>query len=251
MANDQDAQHQASPIRLQQAYQQGDFPRSFELAASIQLLGGTIACYFFAKTSAQQFVTFTSRIWNESGAAFSNTDQINELFRQSASEFVLMLLPLLGMIFLIGLMSHALQNTTFTFFNKPLFETRNLNPANNFQRVFSLNNLTRAILSIPKTALVMVASGLMIWHSTTMLANLPYQPTDQMLMQLLDSVFAVLITATTTMAVLAIFDYLIERFSFAQRNRMTDAQLREENRLQNVDPQIQNQRNQRYQEFFR
>ena len=250
MANDQDAQHPASAIRLQQAHQQGDFPRSFELAAALQLLGGSIACYFFAKTAAQQFIEFTGRVWANSDASFFKVDQINELFRHSMSEFISILAPLLGMIFLLGLMSHVFQNTTFTFFNKPIFEPRNLNPANNFQRVFSFNNLTRAALSIPKTSLVVIASGLMIWHSTTKLASLPFQATDQMLIQLLDCVFAVLITATATMAAISIFDYLIERFSFAQRHQMTDEQLREENRLQNVDPQIQNQRNRLYQELL-
>ena len=250
MSNDQDAQHPASPIRLQQAHRDGEFPRSFELAVSIQLLCSSVACYFFAKTSAHQFTVFTSRIWSRSDFSIFDVEQFDELFRESATEFIYILTPLLGMILLFGFLSHVLQNTSFSFFNRPIFETANLNPANNLQRIFSSSNLIRGILSLPKTTLVVFVAGLVIWQLSTSIANLPYQATDKMLIQLLDCVFAVLIAATGTMASISIFDYLIERFSFARRHRMTDEQLREENRLQNVDPQIQSQRSQLYQELM-
>ena len=250
MSNNPDAQHPASPIRLKQANSQGDFPRSNELAISCQLLIGTIACYFFTKSLSHQIREFANRTWTSTNLSLFDPEKCNELIQSSILELIQYLAPLLGLIFIVGVLSHGLQNTSFAFFNKPILEMSNLNPSNHIQRVFSFQNLLRAVLSLPKTTLFVLVGGVVIWNLRDTIVTLPHQAIGEMLSHLVDCVFAVLIASTATMAATSVLDYVIERFSFGQRNRMTDEQLREENRMQDVDPQILRQRNRFYQELL-
>ena len=76
----------------------------------------------------------------------------------------------------------------------------------------------------------------------TQIASLPFQSASAMLAEMLDCVFTIMMACVTAMIIAAIADYLIERFAYARRLQMSDQELREENRLQQGDPQVSSRR---------
>ncbi len=236
-----DARHQASALRIRQAQQQGDFPRSNELASSFQLLCGVTACYFLTAGLARQFHQFTTSAWSVRSIAISpNTETAFPV--ESLCRLLAALAPLLLIVLLLAVVSHLAQNQTLTMFNKSIFKPSNVSPHHFFGRVFSLHNGMRAVVSLPKVLLLFTVISLTFWNLCTKIGGLSYLPPQELLKQLLDCVFLVLIATTATMFVLSIFDYVMEHVQFLNRQRMTDEQLREENRMQNINPQFDTQR---------
>ena len=245
-----DARHPASQIRLQQARREGDFAKSQELSSSIQLFLGSIATYFLTATAIHQFSTFTKNIWSPNQLPNGSVESFNEQMSLVTSNIGLMVMPLLVTVFFIAMISNVAQNTTLSVFNKPLVDLNHLNPANGIKRLFSLNSILRALLGIPKIAILLCVCGYVLYCQLEAIGQLAFQPIEEMVRGLSDCVFAVLISCTSAMLVMSFGDYVLERFSFARRNRMTDQQLRDENRMQNTDPQIGLQRQQFYQDAF-
>lgn len=244
--NQQDARHEASPAQLIQARQQGDAARSQELATSIQLFVGVLAAYFLVQSLVVQFSRLASESWSSELAHYS-TDSFYQQISGSLWSIGFAVLPLLVIVMLIGLFSHIVQNTTLTFFSRPLIDVTRMNPANSFKRNFGWPNLVRALAGVPKLVILLTVSCLVAWQVRDQFVELPMLATKDMFESLVKAVFTVLISFTGTMLILSGFDFAIERFSFVQRNRMTDQQLRDETRRQESDPQI----GQRRQQFHR
>lgn len=244
--NQQDARHPASVIQIQQAYQRGEFPKSQELATSLQIFCGVVAAYLFTIGFVYQFEEFVDHQWSNASVHLQ-PETISQRTEDAISQLIWLLAPLLGASFVFGFMAHLIQNTTFAFMKKPLFDVSNLNPAKNLTGIFSSHNLTKGSLNFPKVILVGAVIVATFWSISGTILELPYQPIDEMMKQMIDTIFFALLTLSIVLLAVSAVDYAVERFHFFQRLRMTDEQLREENRLQNIDPTFVARR----QEFYR
>ena len=82
----------------------------------------------------------------------------------------------------------------------------------------------------------------MMWNQRFSIAELQQVGTQNLGGELVNHVFVVLISVCGTLLAVSLFDYLVQWYSFHNRMRMTDQQLRDENRLQSTDPQIKSRR---------
>ena len=80
-----DAQHPATPVRLQQAQRQGDVPKSQELASSIQLACGLGVIYLSIKSIANRFTELTSQFWATTPANQFTDSGLNDGIAESVS----------------------------------------------------------------------------------------------------------------------------------------------------------------------
>jgi flagellar biosynthetic protein FlhB len=227
------------------AQQQGDFARSSELSSAIQLCAGITAIYLLTQTVIQQFSSYAESIWELRALHKSPEDFLQQVAGKS-SALLVMFLPLVCLLLAGAIASHLIQNFRLTMFNQPIVDIRRLHVVHNAERMFSLWQLGRAAVAIPKFVLVAVVSGCVLWQQKIRIAHLASLPVDQISRPLTDFVFGVLIAAAVTQLVLSLIDYLIEWVHFFHRNRMSDQQLREENRLNSPNPQVEQQRRQFY-----
>ncbi len=245
-----DARHAASPAQLLQAQRDGDIAKSQELATSLQLLLVVVATYFLAGSIIQSFANQTAEIWSSANIGAFSTEEFVEQTSGSLWSIGQLVVPLLLVICCVGVFSHLVQNTSFAFFRRPLFDASRLSPGHGFGRIFSWMNIVRAVAGIPKVAILILVFGISVWNSRNEFANLATLESGQLALQMLEAIFNVLVIFSGTMVALAGLDFAIEKFNFWQRNRMTDQQLRDETKMQETDPQIAQQRQQFHREIF-
>ena len=239
----EDAQHPATAIRLQSANREGDAPKSYELVAAIQVTTGVTALDFLIQGLATAITDFTVGIWQANGIS---ADEVFDNFASSRGNFLMSLLtslvPMLAVIFCGGILSHLIQAPTAFGFKKPLWQPQQINPATGIQRLFSMDNLVRGVLGIPKVAIIVLVAIVVIWNQRFSIAELQQVGAQSLGGELVHQVFIVLISVCGTLLAVSLFDYLVQWYSFQNRMRMTDQQLRDENRLQSTDPQIKSRR---------
>ena len=100
-APSEDRIHIATPARRQQARREGDVPKSFELAAAVQMIGAIMVSYLFLGQLGQWIRAWTTQNWSSAGVNLSI--QSNDLTAQIQSAIfasVGVLAPM--MILLIG-----------------------------------------------------------------------------------------------------------------------------------------------------
>ena len=240
---DSDAQHPATPIRLQQANREGNAPKSLELAAAIQLTVGLVIVYFLIDNVAHELYAFTRKSWQPNGLS---TEKVAEALSWNTTDLLnplgLVTLSILSLIFGSAIVSHLVQTGTASGFKKSFWRPENLSPLKNLTQLFSMDNLLRGVFGIPKVAIVVLISLIVIWQQRIELAGLHHSSSHEIAEGILDQAFLVLISASSTLLVLSLFDYAVQWFSFQAKVRMTDQQLRDEMRLQSPDPQYKESR---------
>jgi flagellar biosynthetic protein FlhB len=117
-----------------------------------------------------------------------------------------------------------------------------LSPMHWWKQLFSLRGLSRSVLGVPKLTVVFVTTSLILWYRCDALLESTMLPLSAMVDALSQFVFGSCLVVALVLLGMSLLDFVIEYFSFHQRLRMTDQQLRDEQRSQSGDPQIINKR---------
>ena len=235
--NSEDQIHPATPARQEIARRDGDFAKSLELAAAVQMLGALLVAYLLFGPLATWVQQATIKIWsrplfrNENRLAES-CEQVQELIFSS----ILVVAPIGLLLIGCGLASHWCQTGPTFLASKPVPDLHRLAPTHWFQRVFSLSAMATLIVGLPKSILaigVMVAS---CWFNRQSFLELGRLPGDQIVGAIFQLVLMISSHVAGTLLIGSILDYGFKYLGFQQRIRMTDQQLRDEARMQNGNP---------------
>ena len=243
--------HPATPSRLQQARQDGQLVKSFELAGAIQLVGGLFALFLLAGSVGSSIVNWTRSSWQT--AIGSQSDQIMdvELGQQWLMSFLGVVAPLLVLLFLLSIVAHWIQ--TGPFFSARMVAPRpeRVSPLNWWRKLFSLQTAGTPFVVLPKATVSFAVAGWVCWVNRMQVFELSGAPVELMAQQLFGLVLKVSLTVAVVLLIFSLIDYVFHRLSFLRRMRMTDQQMRDEMRMQNGDPQVQAWRRQHHQSFTR
>ena len=169
MSHHDDAVHPASVIHLQQARQSGQVAKSQELSASLQLVFSIAACWFLFSMIGQRLQDFASETWSSQrlGSEYNST-VFNEDVRQGIIAAGSGILPLLGIIMVVGILSHYLQTGPMWVAKSAVPDPNRLSPMHWWKQLFSLRGarlsrfprpLFRSIACCPKGLHALSLSG--------------------------------------------------------------------------------------------
>lgn len=243
MSHHDDAIHPASLAHLQQARQRGQVAKSQELSAAIQLTFCIAACWFLFSMVGERMQEFANETWNhERLTAVYTTASFSEDMRQGLLAAGVGLLPLLGIVLVVGIVSHYVQTGPMWLGDAAVPDPSRMAPSHWWSQIFSMRGASRSILGVPKLAVVFSTAGVILWYRRGVL----FESTNQELVPMLDSiagfVFGSCLSIAAVLLLMSTLDFAIEFIGLRQRLRMTDQQMRDEQRTQSVDPQITNQR---------
>jgi flagellar biosynthetic protein FlhB len=238
-----DQVHPASPARREQARRDGDYAKSHELSAAVQMIGAVVVAYLTFGPLAKWLRMWTTEIWTAPTALTKVTasDVSSQLSRLAFSS-ISVLLPIAALMFLVGVLSHWCQ-TGPVFLTKPLApDATRLSPNRWFGRVFSLSTLAFPLIGLPKALLALVVMAVSCWFHREQFFALGSFPANVMAQQLFSLVLLVCSHVAITLLLASFLDFGLKYLGFQKKIRMTDQQLRDETRMQNGDPQISAQR---------
>jgi flagellar biosynthetic protein FlhB len=159
-----------------------------------------------------------------------------------AKNVLTMLAGILAPIFVVMIAAaiggHVLQATpTFTVEKlKPDFSKLNLMAG--LKRMFGVEGLINLAKGLLKIGVVGFAIWTQIWPERTMLESVMGQSPMGVMGDMSHLLYKVLIAALAALAVIAGADYVVQRYRFLQRNRMSRQEIKEEYRQNEGDPQI-------------
>lgn len=154
--------------------------------------------------------------------------------------YLLPLTPILAGLFAV-LLAVALAATVFQVgfaFNPLTFKAERINPLNGFKRIFSTNGLVELLKSLFKMGVIGYVTYATLRDeiaSVVAVSQLSVPGIIQFNFSLLGTL---LIRVTIAMVILAVLDYLFQRWSFEQRIKMTKQEMREELKQTEGDPQL-------------
>jgi flagellar biosynthetic protein FlhB len=222
---------QATPRRREKAREKGSVPRSRELISMFGT-GGIILFLYFAGGSFIKNAFYLTQYLLSSLHEKDIITVMNFAFPKMMS----ILMPFWMVPFIFVIFAGALQGG-FVF--KPLgFEFERINPLGGLKKIFSLSGLFELLKSVFK---FLIGGALFYYIVKKSIKVIPF--TSVMNLQEITTfsvrfIAKAVITVFIVFLVLALIDYIIERWRFERSIRMTRQELKEEMKEYEGDPLI-------------
>ncbi|HUW27466.1 MAG TPA: flagellar biosynthesis protein FlhB [Sulfuriferula sp.] len=240
MAEDSDLEktESASPQRLEKAREEGDVPRSRELATFTMLVAAGSGIWFSGEKLIRRLESMLV-----SGLSFERAQAYDPsaLFARlgtSLGEVLMVFAPIALLLIIVALASPAVIGGW-------LFSTKALQP--NFGRLNPVKGLGNLVSSnaamefgkaIAKTILVGVVAGLVIWQQKDAVLALSVESMHEGSTHLASLLWISFITIVGALGIIVMIDAPYQVWHHANKLKMTRQEVRQEARESDGDPQI-------------
>ncbi len=242
---------EASPKRLREAREKGQFPRSVDLVAGL----GLVAAAMIIKSSGPALYEIVARAMGESLGALHRVELTPEVTAQYFQEWVLLfaraVLPIVGTLVAVGVGAGLLQSRFHLSLSHLAPDFSHLNPMTGLSRIFSLRTLVELLKGLFKLGVV----GAIAYSDAK--AMLPQVP-NLMGQSVSTGVIFIAGNAVSTMQkvgfglmALGILDYGYQYWEFLKSVRMTKQEVKQENKEQEGNPELKQKQRQKARELAR
>ena len=240
MAEDSDLERteQASPKRLEKAREEGDVPRSRELAAVAVLFSAGLGMLMVGSHLNQALKTsMISGLQFDRNVAF---DPVVLLVKISDTIYSLLLAfsPLALILLLVGVASPILIGGWVFSAGKLMPEFSRLNPIQGLSNMFSKNAVAELFKSIAKTILVAAVAYLVIAHDMQPILSLSLMPLNEGVTQVNNLMLMGFLSIVSALVFIAAIDVPFQLYQYAEKLKMTKEEIRQESKESDGNPEI-------------
>lgn len=240
MAEDSDLERTepASPRRLEQAREEGDVPRSRELATCTILLAAGLAFWFSGESLIRRLNhLLTSGLTLEREHAFDFNLLLTHIV--PALEGVLLgLAPLAAILLLVALGSPLLIGGWLLSGKALQPNFSRLNPLKGFGNMFSVRSLVELGKAIGKTLLIGAIAWLVVSSQTEEMLGLSAEPLHTGWAHLGSLLLTGFIAIVSGLVVIALIDAPYQMWHYANKLKMTREEVRQESKESDGDPMV-------------
>ncbi len=241
----------ASPKRLEKAREEGDVPRSRELATVTVLLAAGFAMLMMGGQLADALKTSMS-----SGLSFQRAyayDPMLLLMKISDNIYNLLLAfsPLALILFFVAIASPALIGG-WVFSEKALIpKFGKLNPITGFSNMFSKNSVAELVKSIAKAILVGLISYIVISHDMDSILSLSLLPLNESISEVNHLLLSSFLAIVSALVLIAAIDVPFQLYQYAEKLKMTKEEVKRESKESDGNPEIKSRIRQQQREMSR
>jgi len=234
----QEKTEKATPKKVSDERKKGQVAKSQELPAaliltlvfaSFMMIGG------FYKTHFMRLFTNLFENWLTLELTAGN---LGDFFVSIMLEILILLAPIFAIVMLVGVIGNVVQ-FGFLLTGEPLQpKLSKLNPLEGFKRIFSMRSLVEFAKSLLKVTII----GLMVYSIISAewvtIQGLALQPLDVVFAYAASLVIRLGITIGAILVVLALLDFMYQKYEHAKSLKMSKQDIKEEHKKAEGDPLI-------------
>jgi flagellar biosynthesis protein FlhB len=228
----------ATPHRRQQAREKGQVVFSQDLGSAILLVAAGFLLLMFGGNMVEFFIGLMRRELGEVGDFAPETASVMTHWHLVIQGLTTALLPLLGLLMLAGVLTNVLQ-IGFLFVPERIApDFTRLSPLQGLGRIFSITGATRLTFGLFKVAVILAVAGGVLWSRRIDILRAADLDVAQLGTFMFDLAIRTLLWIGLALVVLAILDYMVQRWKHERDLKMTHQEVREEMKDLQGDPQI-------------
>lgn len=234
-----------TPWRLQQARDKGDVPRSRELIVAVSLLAAVLYLAMTVPFMGRTLLGAMRGYFGRAGETAVTVASLGTITR----DFSLLCLKLLGPLFTIliavAFLTTANQGGFKFLLEKIHFKTDFFKPLAGLKRMmFSFDSMLELAKSILKVLFIGWIAYSSVKNEFEGLFLLPDTSLENIMMVTGRLFFKVAFNIVIFMLILSIFDYLIVRFRYTRKLKMSKEEVKDEYKQKEGDPKIKSKQKQ-------
>ena len=240
MAEDSDLERTepASARRLEQARDEGNVPRSRELATFAVLLASTGVIAFLGLFMFQGLGNVMRGAMSFDRSDLASPAMMGRSLMEAGQEGILLLLPLAAAVMVSAIAANVMVSG-WLFTTKALApKFSKLDPIAGLVRMFSWQSLVELVKALLKGALIAGVAGWMIWRQRDGILSLAAEPLDSAMTHFAQITILTFLAAAAAYALIVILDVPFQLWNYQRQMRMTKDEVRQEHKEMEGDPQI-------------
>lgn len=240
MAEDSDLERTepASPRRLEQAREQGNVPRSMEMATFAVLLASTAVFGFLGLTMYHGLYGIMQSTLSFDWADVASPEMMGRNLADAGLAGLWLLIPL-GVAVLLAAVIANVTISGWVFSVQALQpDPAKLNPLTGLARMFSWFALVELIKALLKSAVIAGVAGWMIWYQRDAILALATEPLPSAVIHFGHITLLTFLAAAAAYALIVVLDVPFQLWDYQRRMRMTVEEVRQEQKEMEGDPLI-------------
>ena len=234
----QDKTEPATPKKREEARKKGQTAKSRELSSVAVLITGTIFMFFTAKGMTLKLGETIRRSFFNIPQALEGNQVLFPMLNQAVVQFLWMILPIMLALCIAAILSNLLQSG-FIFSVEPLTpKVSKIDPIKGAGKLFSKRSFAELSKSIFKIIIVGWAAFSTFKDNISHIMPLMYQDNIQIISLLGQISMSVFMRCCCVILVLAILDYMYQRWEFEQNLKMTKQEIKDEFKQTEGDPLV-------------
>ncbi len=234
----------ATEKKLRDARKEGQVAKSREVANGLGILCLFLILKFYVGTMGTRFWEMFHTSYNSIPETLTfwggnmPQSEIRLLFNELLAGILLIIAPVLLIGFVVAFLADVMQ-AKWKVTGKPLKpKFSKLNPIKGFKKIFSANALVELLKSVAKIGVLVYIAYSYLQDKGTLLFSLYDMPLMQAIALAGETVTDLGIRIAAVYMLIALADYIYQKFKFSQDMRMTKQEIKDEFKQAEGDPQI-------------
>ncbi len=235
---DQERTEQATPKRKEEARRKGQTAKSREIP-SVAVLGiSLILLYFYGSGMTEQLMDLMVSAFRLSGDTLVDRGNFIRILTDFAFRSFSIMFLFFVSVLAAGILANVVQVGFMITTEAVAPKFSKLDPIKGLGRLFSLQALVEFLKSLLKLGIVGTAAWLMVHRELGGIFPLVRQSTGQILVYIAGVSFRIMLVTTLVLVLLALLDYMYQRWEYEKSLRMTRQEVKEEFKQTEGDPLI-------------
>ncbi len=230
------------------AREDGQVAKSVEITTTFLIVTMFFALKYIGPFIAERVVGLYRLSANLFETGFIDIDLAVKLFHQVFIELIICILPFFAISYLIAFASNAMQ-VGIKFSAKPLKpKLSNLSPMNGLKRIFSLRTIVELVKSLLKIGIILLIVYFQVKDYDALFFRFYEMSIYQAYMTMFDLAINIGIRIGAFFIIVAIIDYIYQRYSLNKKLKMTKQEVKDEYKMVEGNPEIKQKIRQRMRE---
>ena len=240
MAEDSDMERTepATGKRLERAREQGDVPRSREMATCVLLLVGGFAVYAFSGPLVTSLSRLLASTFSFERAAAFDPAVLFEMISGHLVEIIIAAIPLFFMMTLAAVASPLILGGWLFNGQSLMPKFSKLNPISGVINMVSINSLVELVKAVLKTILVGSVAWMAIMGQMDAMMGLSVESLPMGTRHSLQLLWTAFITMVSALIFIAVIDVPYQIWNYGRKLRMTREEVKQEHKEAEGDPHI-------------
>jgi len=224
--------------RLQEARDKGDVVKSMEVPSAAVLLAGLLTLYMLSNFFLERFYLIMRYYLGHIDTLEITMDNMPWMTREAMLHLLITVGPVMGVIVLVALASNYAQVGILFSMEKLTPKLNKLNPFSGLKNMFSMQALAQLVKSVAKIGLIGYVAYSEISGILPAMPPLMDQEPYNIMAFIAKISFWIFLKAAIVIAMLAVADYIFQRWQFMKKMKMTKQEIKEEAKQTEGDPMV-------------
>jgi len=235
---DQEKTERATPKKRGEAKKKGQVAKSQEVVSVAVLLGCLVFFWFGSFGMVEKMMALARLLFTQSAHFDVDCNNIQGLSTGLIYKVSAILLPLFLTAFSVALLANFLQVGFVLSSESVQPKLSKIDPIKGFLKMFSIKSLVTLAKSIFKISIVFFVVYLIIRGEMENFIPLVEQSVWGILIYIARVAFKIILTVCLMLIILAVLDYIYQKWEFEKNLKMTKQEVRDENKQTEGDPSV-------------